>query len=106
MANYLLSYHGGAAPASEEEGVQIMAAWTKWIDSVGSSMVDAGNPTSTEAKTVAADGSVSDNGGSNPVMGYSVISADDFDAAVAIAKGCPQLASGGSIEVSEIMAVM
>jgi len=27
MAKYLLSYHGGGMPESEEEGAKIMAAW-------------------------------------------------------------------------------
>ena len=27
MTNYLLIYHGGTMPASEEEGQKVMAAW-------------------------------------------------------------------------------
>ena len=105
MTKYLLGYHGGSIPASKEEGDRVMAAWGKWIGSLGKAMVDPGNPTAA-AKTIAPGGKVSDGGGSNPVTGYSVIEAASLDAAVALAKGCPQLSSGGTIEVAEIMVVM
>ncbi len=105
MANYLLVYHGGGAPATEEEGAQVMAAWVAWFGSLGESVVDAGNPVG-QAATIAADGATSAGGGANPVTGYSVITADSLDLATAAAKGCPHLASGGSVEVCETFAVM
>ena len=33
--------------------------------------------------------------------GYSVVSADNLSEAAAVAKGCPILAAGGSVEVYE-----
>ncbi|HUP16003.1 MAG TPA: hypothetical protein VM848_08140 [Acidimicrobiia bacterium] len=105
MANYLLLYHGGGAPEGAEAQAQVMDDWTKWFGSLGAAVVDGGNPTGV-AKTVSSDGSVSDGGGSNPVTGYSVITADNLDAAVEMAKGCPHVTSGGSIEVAETFAVM
>lgn len=104
MANFLLVYHGGSMPESPEEGVKVMQAWTDWFGTLGDKLVDGGNPVS-QVKTIAADGSVSD-GGSNPSTGYSVIKADSLDAAVALAKGCPVLQGGASVEVAETMAVM
>jgi len=68
--------------------------------SLGDVIVDGGNPIGA-AKTVASDGSVSEGGGGNPITGYTLISADNLDAAVVHAKGCPVLASGGSVEVAE-----
>jgi len=50
---------------------------------------------------VKSNGSVAKDGGANPVSGYSLIEAKDYDGAVAMAKGCPMLASGGSIEIAE-----
>ena len=35
------------------------------------------------------------------VSGYSVVKADDLDAAVKLARGCPVLTGGGTIEVAE-----
>ena len=46
-------------------------------------------------------GKVTDGGGTNPLSGYSIITASDIDAALTLAKGCPVLDSGGSVEVAE-----
>lgn len=104
MANYLLVYHGGRMPESPEEGAKIMQAWTDWFGVLGGALVDGGNPVS-QVRTIASNGSVS-NGGVNPSSGYSVIKADSLDAAVALAKGCPVLGGGASIEVAETFAAM
>ena len=60
----------------------------------------ARNPT----KTIAADGSVSDDP-SGPT-GYSIIKADSLDAAVELAKGCLVLQGGASVQAVETFAVM
>jgi hypothetical protein len=57
-------------------------------------------------KTITSKGSVSEGGGQNPVSGYSMIKADDLDSAVKMARGCPVLESGGSIEVAETVNAM
>lgn len=104
MANYLLVYHGGGMPETPEEGAKVMKAWTDWFGTLGAAVVDGGNPVS-RVKTIAANGSVSD-GGVNPSTGYSVLKADSLDAAVAMAKGCPVLSGGASIEVAETFEAM
>jgi hypothetical protein len=105
MTKYLLGYHGGGMPESPEEGQRIMAAWTKWMAGLGDALVDGGNPIGA-AKTIGKDGKVSDGGGANPLTGYSIVEASSLDAAVKLAKGCPILASGGSIQVAETFAAM
>jgi len=82
-----------------------MAAWGAWIGALGSALVDPGNPTGA-SKTIAPGGKITDGGGSNPITGYSILEASSLDAAMNMVKGCPQLTSGGSIEVTEIMPVM
>jgi hypothetical protein len=37
------------------------------------------------------------------IGGYVVIEANDYAAAVAVAKGCPILENGGAVEVREII---
>lgn len=105
MAKYLLSYHGGSTPESEEEGARVMAAWGAWIGSLGESMVDGGNPVGASA-TVGSDGASTPGGGANPITGYSIITAESLDEAVAKTAGCPILTSGGSVEVGETIDVM
>ncbi len=104
MAKYLLVYHGGGMPETEEEQQKEMAAWGAWLGGLGAATIDGGNPTG-PSKTIASDGAVSDGGGPNPVSGYSIIEADGIDDALGKAKGCPILASGGSIEVGELIDV-
>ena len=100
MAKYLFAYHGGGPP-EPGTGQQVMQDWMDWFGELGSAIVDGGQPAG-DWKTVASDGSVSADGGDNPVMGYSVIEADSLDAAAEMAKGSPQLKAGGSVEVVEL----
>ena len=105
MANYLLVYHGGSMPATEAEQQKVMAAWGSWFGGLGAAVVDGGNPVG-QSRTIAGNGSVSQGGGANPATGYSVLKADTLDKALEMAKGCPVLKGGGSIEACETFNVM
>lgn len=105
MAKYLLVYHGGGMPESDEEGARVMAAWHVWMGALGASLADGGNPVSMAA-TVNSDGSRTDGGGANPVTGYSLITADSLEDAVAKSAGCPVLLAGGTVEVCETFDVV
>ena len=101
MTKYVLTYHGGAGMAeTPEETEKVMAAWGAWFGQLGEAVVDGGNPFAA-SKTVHPDGSTSDGGPAAELGGYSVITADSMDAALDAAKGCPVLAAGGSVQVSE-----
>ena len=101
MPKYVFAYHGGSGmPETEAEQAQLMEAWGAWFATMGDAVVDGGNPVG-RAVTVAADRSTTDDGGPNPLTGYTLVSAADMDAALALAKGCPVLDGGGSVEVAE-----
>ncbi|MCV3269946.1 YciI family protein [Roseobacter sinensis] len=101
MPDYVFAYHGGETPTTQEEGEKAMAAWTAWFDGMGDAVVNPGNPVGL-SKTVTAQG-VEDDGGANPLTGFSVVAADTIEAAVEMAKGCPIVTDGsGSVEVAEI----
>lgn len=104
MPNYLLAYHGGSTPEGEEAQAASLEAWNDWMEAVGEQLLDGGNPVGA-SRTVSADGSVADTEGDR-VSGYSIIEADDIDAAIEIARGCPIIADGGSIEVAELIEMM
>lgn len=106
MANYLLLYCGGRMPESEEEQATIMQAWTDWFGALGSTLVDGGNPTTGQAKTIASDGTLSDGSEWGQASGYSIIKADSLDEAVAKAQGCPVLQGDAQIVVLETFNVM
>jgi len=105
MAVYLLAYHGGGMPESEKEQARVMAAWGKWYAKLGKAVVDGGNPIG-QTKTVASTGRITNGGGKNPITGYTIIKAKDLETASKLAKGCPVVKSGGSIEVCETYAAM
>ena len=100
MAKFLFVYHGGKNPETEEEVAAVMDAWGSWLGGMGAAVVDGGNPVGMSS-TVNPDGSVSDNGGSNPATGYGLFEASSLDDALAKAKGCPILKEGGSVELAE-----
>lgn len=100
MANFIFAYHGGKQPSSPEEGAKFMERWRAWSSGLGDAKVNPGNPVG-KSKTVNADG-VADDGGPNPLAGFSIVSADSIEAACELAKGCPHL-DHGTIEVAELM---
>lgn len=101
MPKFIFAYHGGSAPETEEDRNQVMTAWTNWFGNMGDAIVDGGNPV-LQSKTVTKD-AVTDDGGPNPLSGYTIISAADYDTACEIAKDCPMVVDGsGSVEVCEI----
>jgi len=100
MAKYLFVYHGGSKPQSEAEVAEVMSAWQKWFAAMGDDVIDAGNPVGLST-TMYADGRVEDNGGANPVSGYSLIKASNLQDAIDKAKGCPIFKAGGSVELAE-----
>jgi hypothetical protein len=103
MANFLLTFHGGGMPETKDAQDQAIAAWNGWFGSLGDALVDGGNPIS-QTKAISPDGSVMD--ATSAPTGYTIIKADDLDAAVALARGCPVLAGGAVVLVSETFPVM
>ena len=104
MTNYVFAYHGGTGmPESPEAQEQSMAEWNAWFETLGTALVDGGAPFG-RGSTVRTDGSTSD-GGTTGLGGYSVVSATDLAAAANLAKGCPILGNGGSVDVYETVAM-
>ncbi len=101
MAQYIITYLGGDQPSSPEEGRQHFAKYKEWLVSLGDSAVSPANPLK-DTRTVNSDGTVT-TGGTTSMSGYTVIEADSMEVALEIAKACPFLDIGGSLEVSELM---
>jgi hypothetical protein len=101
MPQYIITYLGGDQPSSPEEGKKHFAKYMKWLKSLGGAAISPANPLK-NTSTVNPDASIS-SGGTTTMSGYTVIEADSMDAALSIAKACPFLKIGGSLEVSELM---
>lgn len=87
--------------ASLEEMKKGMEPWMVWAKKIGSGMVDLGTPLGNGRK-VTKSGVTASN---SQVTGYSVLQAEDMDAAVEMLKNHPHLgwAAGCEIEVYESM---
>jgi hypothetical protein len=93
MATFVFSYR---MPAGFVLGrPESVAAWTAWFGDMGASVADTGKP-------VLESTALGDCGRSTRLGGYSLVTADDLDAALALAKGCPALQQGGGIEVGTL----
>jgi YCII-related domain len=73
-----------------------VAAWAAWFDNISESVVDIGKPVFEEPAVLGQAGTDTRLGG------YSIVSADDLESAVALAKGCPYLEGGGGVEVGQL----
>ena len=101
MAEYLIAYVG-EKQMSKEEGAKQMQKWRVWIGSLGDAVVNPGTPLA-QNKVVSADGSIEDAGEEDRITGISIVKADDLDAALAIARGCPYLGVMGNLQVAQVM---
>jgi hypothetical protein len=99
MTKYLFVYHGGKPASGPGEVKKVMDAWGAWFGSMGSAVIDGGNPVG-KSSTVKTDGSLVSGGGANPASGYSLIEASSLEEAHQKAKGCPILKAGGTIEIA------
>lgn len=100
MPTFVLAYHGGARPKTPAEGQAHQTRWRAWVAGLGDAMPEPELPLGA-SKTVSASG-VADGGGVNPLLGISKVQAADLDAALQMAKDCPHLDLGGTIEVAEV----
>jgi len=73
----------------------------EWLSSLGDSAISPANPLK-NTSTVNSDGTIT-TGGSTKMSGYTIIKADSMEVALSIAKACPFLDIGGSLEVSELV---
>jgi hypothetical protein len=105
MTRYVFVYHAPATPAdatppSPEQMEAVMGEWNAWAAKVGDGLVDFGTPLAGGVR-VTPDGTAPSE---RDVAGYTIIEADDLDAALDLAKAHPHLnmPGGCEIEVHEV----
>lgn len=101
MKQFVLVYLGGNQPSSAEEANKHYSKYVEWLNSLGDKIVIPTIPLK-DTSTVGPDGEVSEGGGS-AMSGFTIVRAESMQAALDIAKACPFLEIGGSLEVSEMM---
>ena len=95
---------------SPEEMQANTKRWMDWIGSIAAQnkLTDRGNRLAPSGKVLKPNDVITDGPYTEikeSIGGYSIIKADDLDQATEIAKGCPGLQFGGSVEVREINAM-
>ncbi len=101
MPQYFITYLGGDKPSNPEEGEQHMSKYRAWLSSLGDSAISPANPLK-DTSTVNSDGTIT-AGSTTSMSGFTIIEADSMESALLIAKACPFLDVGGSLEVSELI---
>ena len=107
MAKYLFVYRSGKDSRdtmTPEEMQQILQKWQAWIAEGLQSgwMLDPGDGLKREGRVVNAKQVVTDGPfveAKDVVGGFSIVQANTLDAAAELAKGCPVLLRGGTVEV-------
>jgi hypothetical protein len=99
MPQFIFSYRSAKNynAVADPEG---LAAWSTFInDVIAPSVVDPGWPVFEPAAVLGEAGPSTQHGG------YAVVTADDLQAAVAMAEHCPTIARGGGVEVALLAAL-
>jgi hypothetical protein len=92
MSTFVFIYR---APKDYMPSEDAIAQWNAWFERMGDSVVDRGNR--------VVDASTLGHGAPDTVLGgYSLVSAHDLEAAIALAKGCPILERSGGVEVGAL----
>jgi hypothetical protein len=106
MAKFLFVYRRGLGTdkLTPEQMQQQMQKWQTWIGEGLQKgwLLDPGDGLTPEGRVVSAKKLVTDGPfveAKEVVGGYSIVQADTIDVAAEIAKGCPVLLTGGSVEV-------
>lgn len=91
---------------SPEDMQKEIEVHSKWIEELGEHY-DSGEPLEHAAKSVKGKGKVVTDGpyieSKELVTGYYLVNANSLEEAAELAKGCPVLRLGGTVEVREIM---
>ena len=92
MPTFLFSYRAAKNSTLSPGAVAAASAWFQDIDA---NVADPGNPVR-EARSLGSCGA------DTRLDGFSMVAADDVEAAVALAEGYPGLSHGGGVEVGRI----
>ena len=108
MAKFMLIYRDPATPRtppSPEEMQAFLAMWGEWYGKFGAAIVDGGDGLKPSGRVLQPGGIVSDGPyveAKEVIGGYTIVQADAYDGAVAIARECPIARIGGAIEIREL----
>ena len=99
MPRFLVTYHGSNMPHDPESMAKARDAFMQWARKAGSALVEPGAPVA-GARTVSSEGTK--NGAADgPFNGWSVVEAQDMNAAAKVLADHPFIGRGGVLQISE-----
>jgi len=104
MSQYVIVYTGGFdgdQVSTPEDAKEHQTKYMAWLEGLGDAAVSPMNPL-LSTSTIGPDGSI-EEGSKMSMSGFTIIEADSLDDVISMAKECPFLEVGGSLEVSELM---
>lgn len=101
MNQYLISYFGGEPPKTPEAGQEHFKQYKAWLANLGDEVISPMNPLK-NANSIQPDGAVSEGSRTN-LSGFTIVKAENIQAALDMAKACPFLNIGGSLEVAQLV---
>jgi len=113
MKDFLLIFKTDYSTIQQRSETEAQATMKKWMDWLGgiaaqNKLIDRGNRLADSGRIVKSNDIVI-NGPYTDIKesigGYSLIKAENYEDAVAMAKGCPVLIMGGNVEVREIISM-
>lgn len=111
MSAFTFLYRGRDTTSSPEQMQKTMEKWVAWFKELGAKgyIKDPGHPLEPAGKVVRSNQKLVTDGpfaeAKDIVGGFTLIEAKDIDQAAEIAKGCPILEVGGSVEVRPIQKI-
>lgn len=95
MAKFVFLYSSTNVP-TEPPAPEHMQLWVAYFQKIQASLVDHGAPFLPNSQVLGG-------GNASGVTGYSIVQADNIEAAIALTEGHPMLTHGGSIQVLECL---
>jgi len=99
MGRFLITYFAGDMPQDPESIAQARRAFAQWAVKTGAALADVGAPIRSTT-TISSDG-IHNGALAGPFMGWSVIEAEDPNAAVHLMEDHPFISRGGILQLSE-----
>ncbi len=108
MSEFTFLFRGRDRSGSPEQMQKNMEKWGAWFKDLGAKghMKDPGHPLQDAGKVVRGRQKIVNDGpyaeAKDLIAGYTLIEAKDLEYALELAKGCPILDVGGSVEVRPV----
>ncbi len=108
MSDFTFLYRGRDTNASPEQMQKTIQKWRAWFQELGNNghLKDIGHPLEKSGKVVKGTQKTVTDGpfaeAKDVIGGFTIIQARDLEQASELAKSCPILETGGSVEVRPI----